>query len=259
MPRKPREKSASNIYHIIWRGANKQDIFHDDEDRVKFQDTLEKYHQKYKITILGWCLMSNHTHLLIKEGIEDISVTMKRIGVSYALYFNRKYYTVGHLFQNRFSSEKVENDSYLLTVTRYIHQNPTKAGMVQRPDQWKWSSCRGYYGQDSPNLKMLNPNYVLKLFSNDLHLAREKFKEYNEKTNNDQCLEEPTQIKKRLNDRDAKKAIKTILGTIEIPQVKSLPRDQRLPLLRKIKRIEGISQRQAARILGISANLIFKA
>lgn len=203
--------------------------------------------------------MSNHIHLLIKEGIEDISVTMKRIGVSYALYYNRKYYTVGHLFQDRFNSEKVENDSYLLTVTRYIHQNPTKAGMVKKPNQWKWSSCRGYYGLDSPNRKMLNTSYVLKLFSQDLLAARISFKEYNEKTNNDECLEEPKQIKRRLNDRDAKTAIKTILGPLEIPQVKSLPRDQRLPLLRKIKRIQGISQRQAARILGISANLIFKA
>lgn len=259
MPRKAREKSKSNIYHIIWRGANKQDIFHDDEDRIKFQDTLEKYHTKANITIYCWCLMSNHIHLLIKEGKEDIFLTMKRIGVSYALYFNGKYYTIGHLFQDRFRSEKVETDSYLLTVTRYIHQNPTKAGMVQKPEEWQWSSCRGYYGQASRNRKMLHTRYVLKLFSNGLQTARKRFKEYNEKTNNDQCLEEPTQIKRRLNDHDAKTAIQKILGDISIPQVKSLPRETRLPLLQKIKKTKGISQRQAARILGISANLIFKA
>ncbi|MGD6831866.1 transposase [Sutcliffiella halmapala] len=259
MPRKAREKSVSNIYHIIWRGANGQDIFHDDEDRIRFLDTLEKYHIKTKMTIYCWCLMSNHVHLLIKEGIEDISITMKRLGISFALYYNRKYYTVGHLFQDRFRSERVEADSYLLTVTRYIHQNPTKAGMVQSPAEWKWSSCRGYYGQESLNIKMLYVDYLLQLFSDDLLIARDRFKEFNERKNNDQCLEEAEEIKRRLNDHDARAAIKLVLGDIQIPQVKSLSRYKRLPLLRKIKRIEGISQRQAARILGISVNLIFKA
>ncbi|MCA1322435.1 transposase [Bacillus tianshenii] len=259
MPRKAREKSASNIYHIIWRGTNRQDIFHDDEDRIRFLDTLEKYHIKTKMTIYCWCLMSNHVHLLIKEGIEDISITMKRLGISFALYYNGKYYTVGHLFQDRFRSERVETDSYLLTVTRYIHQNPTKAGMVQSSAEWKWSSCRGYYGQESPYMKMLHIDYVLKLFSNDPVVAKHSYKEFNERKNNDQCLEEAEERKRRMNDHDARAAIKLVLGDIQIPQVKSLRRHHRLPLLRKIKRIEGISQRQAARILGISANLIFKA
>jgi hypothetical protein len=184
---------------------------------------------------------------------------MKRIGVSFVLYYNKKYYTVGHLFQDRFRSECVETYRDLLIVTRYIHQNPTKAGMVQRPADWKWSSCRTYYNLQSPFQNMLKERFILQLFSKDPVIARAKFKEFNEKTNDDQCLEEPEDIKRRLNDHDARAAINIVLGDIEIPQFKSLKRDQRLPLLRKIKRIEGVSQRQAARILGISVNLIFKA
>ncbi|MEI2400828.1 transposase, partial [Paenibacillus phytohabitans] len=120
MPRKAREKSKTGVYHLIWRGANRQEIFHDDEDWIRFLDILKKYKLKLNLTIYAWCLMSNHVHLLIKEGDESISATMKRIGVSYAGYYNWKYRTTGHLFQDRFRSENVEDQAYLKTVVRYI-------------------------------------------------------------------------------------------------------------------------------------------
>lgn len=93
--------------------------------------------KKSKYEMYAWCLMNNHVHLLLKEGIEPISTTMKRIGVSFVWYYNGKYNTNGHLFQDRFKSEKVESDQYLLTVIRYIHQNPVKAGIVKSVDEWK--------------------------------------------------------------------------------------------------------------------------
>ncbi|WP_308160333.1 transposase [Bacillus sp. ISL-77] len=132
MPRRARVKSGSGIYHIMLRGANRQEIFHDDADCLNFLDLLHKYKLKTKVKIYGWCLMSNHIHLLLREGNEDISTTMKRIGVSFVMYYNWKYGTSGHLFQDRFKSENVENDQYLLTVVRYIHQNPLKARIVKR-------------------------------------------------------------------------------------------------------------------------------
>jgi putative transposase len=89
--------------------------------------------------------MSNHVHLLLREGSEDISITMKRIGVSFVSYYNWKYWTTGHLFQDRFKSENMETTEYLLTVTRYIHQNPIKAGIANKVDEWRWSSCVGYF------------------------------------------------------------------------------------------------------------------
>lgn len=172
------------------------------------------------------------------------------------MYYNRKYKTVGHLFQDRFKSENVETAPYLLTATRYIHQNPKKAGIVQKPDEWKWSCCLGYYGD--VNIRMLNARVVLQLFSNEMENARMRFKEYNERINRDQCLEDEDR-KKKVNDDEARKKIKKVLGEVEIPHVKSLPQSQRIPLLRKVKKIEGVSQRQVARILGVSPNLVFKA
>lgn len=147
------------------RGANRQEIFHDDEDCLKFLDILHIYKMKAEVEIYSWCLMGNHIHLLIKEGSEDISASMKRIGVSYVSYYNWKYRTSGHLFQDRFKSENVENIQYLLTVVRYIHQNPLKAGIVKRMDEWRWSSCREYYGIHHEGRKLLDPNFIIGMFS----------------------------------------------------------------------------------------------
>ncbi|MGD6875669.1 transposase [Bacillus infantis] len=184
---------------------------------------------------------------------------MQRLGVSYALYYNWKYMTTGHLFQNRFMSEAVENTSYLLTVTRYIHQNPVKARIVTLPDEWPWSSCQGYYGIPEYPQDLLDPHYILNMFSTDPSLASSRFRTFNEKKTGDACLEIPEQLRRRLTDDEARIEIRKCLGIFEIPQIKSMPREQRTEVLRRVKKIEGLSQRQAARILGISANLVFKA
>lgn len=145
LPRSARLKSSTGIYHIINRGANRQEIFHDDDDKIKFLDTLKRYKIRTAMKVYAWCLMGNHVHLLVKEGSEEISLVMKRISVSYASYYNWKYHTNGQLFQDRFKSENVETQEYLITVTRYIHQNPVKAGIVTSPEKWKWSTCLGLW------------------------------------------------------------------------------------------------------------------
>lgn len=240
------------------RGANRQEIFHDDADCLCFLDIMQKYKLKTKMEIYGWCLMSNHVHLLIKEGNEDLSTTMKRIGVSFVLYYNWKYETSGHLFQDRFKSENVENDQYLVTVVRYIHQNPLKARIVKRMEEWGWSSCRDYYGRDDGRGGLLDPEFILGMFSEDITLARERFIEFNERVNQDQFLDDHVN-ERRFTDEKARVEIKKLLNGIEIAQVKSLPRLQRNEILRKTKGIIGLSQRQTARILGVSRTLITKA
>jgi putative transposase len=251
-------KSRSGIYHIMLRGANRQEIFHDDEDCLKFLELLHIYKLKSEVEMYSWCLMSNHVHLLLREGNEDISNTMKRIGVSYVSYYNWKYRTSGHLFQDRFKSENVENVQYLLTVVRYIHQNPLKAGMVKRVGDWRWSSCRQYYGNHDERRKLVDSDYILGMFSGDTILASERFKEFNEKVNQDQCLDHHLD-KRRLTDEEAREVIKNLLNEIEIANVKSLPRPQRDEILKKTKGIKGLSQHQTARILGVSRTLISKA
>lgn len=257
MPRKARVKSESGIYHIILRGNIRQEIFHDEEDCHRFLEIIEKYRQKSEMKMYGWCLMSNHVHLLLGEGAEKLSTTIKRIGVSFVWYYNKKYNTTGHLFQDRFKSENVEDDKYLLTVVRYIHQNPVKAKVVKRVDEWEWSSYLSYTGYSSNTQILLDRDFVLDIFSEDKNKAIIDFKNFNESENNDKCLEHETQI--HITDDKARQIIMDQLAGLEILEIKSLPKVQRNEVLNKIKEIDGITQRQIARILGISPNLIFKA
>ena len=127
MPRQPRIQGNTGIYHAMVRGINKRDIFLDDFDRLRFIDTLRRMNTEGEYSLYGYCLMRNHVHLLIKEEADPLHRTMKRIGVSYSYYFNKKYKRVGHLFQGRFRSQIIETDSSILSCLRYIHNNPVKA------------------------------------------------------------------------------------------------------------------------------------
>jgi REP element-mobilizing transposase RayT len=257
MPRRPREKGESGIYHVIMRGTNRQEIFHEDEDYQKFLEILGKYNQKSNLNILGWCLMSNHIHMLLKEGNEDLSNTMKRIGVSFAWYYNQKYKCTGHLFQDRFRSERVDTDEYLLCVIRYIHRNPVKAGIVKKCSDWKWSSYLGYYGQNCYPAELLNKEVILGLLSEKDENAVKLFKGFNETDSDDICLEDAKKIS--LTDEEAKVEIGKIISLNEIGIIKSMPKQERDETIKQIRKIAGLTQRQASRILGISQSLICNA
>jgi len=103
------------------RGNEKKDIFNSNADKQRFLETVFEKKQENRFYLHAFCLMNNHVHLMISEGVEDVATVMKRINVSYVYYFNNKYKRVGHLFQDRFKSEVVEQERYLLALVRYIH------------------------------------------------------------------------------------------------------------------------------------------
>lgn len=140
--------------------------------------------------IYGYCLMGNHAHLLIKETKENISQIMERIGTRYSWWYNWKYERVGHVFQDRFKSECIEDYSYLLTVIRYIHNNPVKAKIVDKSDQYRWSNNFTYCGGKEYPQGLTKIEVILKLLSEDKKAAIEKFHEFMEQENNDKCLED---------------------------------------------------------------------
>ena len=153
MPRASRQYSNTGVYHVMLRGIDRCDIFADDQDRGKFLKILKAVtapkDQDGKpippyCNIHAYCLMDNHVHLLIAEGTEDISMVMKRIGVSYVSYYNKRHERLGPLFHDRFRSEPVGDTGYFITLLRYIHQNPVEAEMVTAPDQYRWSSWHEY-------------------------------------------------------------------------------------------------------------------
>lgn len=249
--RTSREKSESGIYHIMIRGINKQTIFQDDEDRVKFIRVLEQYRDMEVYKIYAYCLMDNHVHILIKEDEHDISSAMKRISASYVFWYNKKYERCGHLFQGRFRSEPVNSQGYLLTVLRYIHRNPLKAGIVGNLEDYKWSSYCGLVNKAS----IIDKDFVLGLFSNDLESAIENFKDFHKEANDDECMD--INDNKMLLDKELKEIAYKL--DLNVREVSSLDRKNRDEILRRLKSIEGSSIRQISRITGISKSVISRA
>ena len=138
MTRTLRSKSGTGIYHVMMRGVNHQIIFEHPKDYTKFLELLyQMVHPTDELnhpippncSIYAYCLMPNHVHILLKEENEGLSSIIKRISAAYALFYNKKYERVGHLFQDRFKSEPVNDESYFFTLIRYIHQNPVAAGL----------------------------------------------------------------------------------------------------------------------------------
>lgn len=161
-----REKSSTGIYHVMLRGVNKQVIFEQSGDYLKFVTLLQQsvepkdYLGKLlppKCCFYAYCLMPNHVHLVIQEKQESISETIQRIATAYALYYNRKYERCGHLFQDRFKSEPVNDEGYFLTLLRYVHQNPVAGGLCRRVEDYEWSSWREYIGRAQRGLTLLHP------------------------------------------------------------------------------------------------------
>ena len=142
MPRQAKKKSNTGIYHVMARGINRQDIFEDEEDYIKFIDTLKTYKAVCGYKLYAYCLMGNHFHLLVKVEQEDLDLIFKRVLCSYVYWYNWKYQRVGHLFQDRYKSEAVEDESHFLVVMRYILQNPVKAGICKSIGEYRLHTCR---------------------------------------------------------------------------------------------------------------------
>ena len=253
MPRKARQKSESGIYHIIMRGINRQNIFEDEEDYIKFIETINRYKEKSGYELYAYCLMGNHVHFLLKIGKEPLEQIMRRICGSYVYWYNRKYDRIGNLFQDRFKSEPVENDAYFLIVIRYIHQNPIKAGLETRVGQYKWSSYNEYVDE----AKVIDVDFTLNILNNDREKAIKSFSEYNNELNEDVCLD--MEEKHRLTDEEARTIIKKVCkvkNTIDIQKFDTLTRNK---YLKKIKEENDLSIRQIERLTGINRGIVLKA
>lgn len=249
MPRDARNRSESGIYHIMLRGINRQHIFEDDRDIERLLETIKKYKEVSKFEIYAYCIMSNHIHMLIKEMDESISDIIKRISSSYVFWYNKKYERCGHLFQERYKSEVVEDEEYFLTVLRYIHQNPLKARIVKNIAQYKWSSYREYIGEAS----IISPDFALDIFSPDRNSSIELFCNFNNQKNNDMCLEDDEKV--RVSDVELKKLLLK-LGVMDPKELKNQDKSKRNEIIKKVKEVNGVTVRQLSRITGLSKSQI---
>ena len=250
MPRAPRTKSKSNIYHIIMRGINRQAIFEDIEDREKFIQTLQKYKDICQFKLYAYCLMDNHLHLLLMVDKEPLETVIRRICGSYVLGYNNKYDRVGNLFQDRFKSEPVENDKYFVTALRYIIQNPVKAGMVTKIEDYQWTNYTDYIKQSN----MTDTDFAIDIFSKDRKKGLEKFLEYINTQNDDKCME--INDKHSIRDDDARKIIKVHCKVDQGIELQKLDTHERDTYLKDLKEEYGLSIRQIERLTGINRGII---
>lgn len=245
MARQARYLSISGYLHVIVRGIGKQLLFEEPADYRFFLSVLGRYSRETKVTVCAYCLMDNHVHLLLYNTEKQVPLLMKKIGVSYSAYYNEKYERTGHLFQDRYRSEPVEDCEYLVRVFRYILRNPEKAGIC-KASAYRWSSY-ALYSNDS---SFVDTSAIVPLIGNQ--------KEY------DAFLKEPDEddfLEHRNVPHDDQWAIGIIhqlLGGKSGTILQSFDRNSRNTTLRSLKDA-GLSVRQLERLTGINRGIILRA
>lgn len=145
MPRIARKDLGTSFFHVIVQGINKEYIFYKEEYIKKYLKLLNKYKEDFDIQILAYCIMNNHAHLLIyAENCEEMSSFMHKVNCLYAHYYNKKEQRVGVLFRNRYESEPIYNERYLINCIKYIHMNPVNANIVSKCSEYKYSTYNDY-------------------------------------------------------------------------------------------------------------------
>ncbi|MEW6182136.1 MAG: transposase [Bacillota bacterium] len=256
MPRHARMLSKTQTYHVMLRGNNRQDVFIDDEDKARIIAIISEMQGGDHFTVYAYCIMDNHLLLVLKEGKDLLSKALKRIGTSYAYYFNKKYKRIGHVFQDRYRSESVEDDTYLLGAIRYVHINPEKAG-IDSTETYPWSSYHEYF---KDNTSLVAAEEILSMFSNNREKAVDDFKNFHQEEPGGLFLD--VKEKKRITEENVQSVIgeylikhKLEIAKLKLPANKAY-RDELIGLLRKES---DLSLRRIAAVLRINREVVRRA
>jgi REP-associated tyrosine transposase len=149
MPRKPREFVEGGIYHVYARGNNRQRIYRDEFDCALYLRMLGDVVERNAWLCLSYCLMRNHVHLLVQTPKGDLCRGMQLLHGQYVAKYNKRHRRGGHLFQGRYGATLIASDEQFHAAARYIAQNPVRAGLCQRPEQWRWSAYAATLGAGS--------------------------------------------------------------------------------------------------------------
>ena len=246
MPRHARLLSESGYAHLIVPGIGRQAIFEEREDYEYYLSILRRFSRETGVSICAYCLMENHVHLLTHDGNNQVPLLMKKMGVSYSYYFNRKYERTGHLFQDRYLSEPIEDETYLLAVFRYILNNPVKAGLCEAA-KYEWSSYALYA---SPST-FVDTRLLQELIGDGPHYIA-----FIAMPNEDRCLD--CDVKPRVGDARAKEIVSECIGTTNAMALQNMDRASRDAALSKLKE-RGLTIRQIERMTGINRNIVQRA
>ena len=242
--RTPRRVSESGFYHVVARGNGRQVLFESDAHREKFVTLLGECMGREGVGIIAWCLMENHVHLVLEDEGQRLSEAMHLLLTRYAQYFNQLSGHVGHVFQERFFSEPVDGERYLLAAVRYVHLNPERAGICRASD-YEWSSYREYVGEPF----ITRTSVVL-----DMVQGREGFVAL--------CAEQDgpefASSRRRGSEDEILRSASYVLerAMLGAPgDVKALPRERRNKAIRLLRRT-GFSIRQIERLTGVGRGTV---
>ncbi len=177
MARPLRLEFAGALYHITSRGDRREDIYRDNGDREQWIEILGQVCKRFNWIIHGYCLMSNHYHLLAETVDGNLSRGMRQLNGLYSQQFNRRYHESGHLFQGRYKAILVQKEAYLIELVRYVVLNPVRAGMVRRPEDWVWSSFNAMIGADTET-EWLDVDWTLSQFGTDRKQATLAYRQF---------------------------------------------------------------------------------
>ncbi|MEG6585440.1 transposase [Dendrosporobacter sp. 1207_IL3150] len=246
MGRQARQLSSSGFYHIVLRGINHQHIFEDESDYNYFLKVVYDLKVDLAFEVHTYCLMSNHVHLLLREKqLGEISLIMKRLLTKYAMYFNRKYQRSGALIASRYKSVPVEVDEYFIPLQRYIHQNPLKAGLVNKLEEYPYSSYKEYLIGG----KLADTEFALELIGRNEWIRLQQIE-------TDAIFEISGKLS--MNDGEIRRRIMQYTNGREPHEIGSWTKVDRDSMLRKLKGI-GLSIRQIERVTGISRGVVAKS
>ncbi|WP_321370435.1 transposase [uncultured Desulfuromusa sp.] len=177
MARALRIQYPGAYYHVTSRGNERKDIYKSRRDREKFLSYLESATDRYGALIHGYCLMSNHYHLLLETPEGNLSQIMRHINGAYTTYYNVKRKRSGHLFQGRYHAVLIEADAHITELSRYLHLNPVRAGMVDKPDEHPWSSYQAYIGKTATP-QWLRRDFILGYFGKNDKIAQQTYRSF---------------------------------------------------------------------------------
>lgn len=251
MARQARLESETGYYHVMIRGINKENIFQAEHEKEKIFNLLKEKTQEEPCKILAYCIMNNHLHMIIHAEKAILVRIMKRINISYAMYYNLRKNRIGPVFQDRFRSENIETEKYLFGAIRYIHNNPVKAGMVAKTQDYKWSSIHEYISKVTIVVDKETKVELIKEF-----LSRDDFLKFHEIDDETEYLEIKEEVKK-LKSIKAQRVIEEFFsekGIVDLKQLKN--RDE---LIIRLLDETGLSYRKIADLTGVTINEVHKA
>ncbi len=251
MSRPPRQLSKTGIYHIMFRGINRQNIFEDSNDYNKMLNILSELKNQYSFELYAYCLMTNHVHLFIKENSTgDIIKIMHKLLTKYVGWFNFKYERSGSLIGNRYKSKPILDDQHYLSLIKYIHNNPLELQNVSDCGDYEYSSYNAYIQGEN---ELVNLDFALNMLSDNHTDAIKKFKAMHSERDS-LSFDFPERV--RYSDSEAKKIIEKIMNGKDVHELPLFPKQERNSILEVLRHKYKLTASQIERVTGVSRGIV---